>query len=827
MPITSIFWSGNTGRDIHVLRGGSTRDLTHESLAFTKTDGTTQFADEYLVQVADVTLTFTPVFRGNQQGTDFVGDNNGIRVNTGIGSVSVDAAIPANVKNNFIIEVTATNDGDHTAFHETIRVQIHGSVNQVWLTPDLLTVRPVGALPETSNYRFSVRAQFDDGIVGDLTDNHGVTWQPADRVDDEGKLRLLAGDNVGNSIFMNATLPAEFGGASTPVGPTLRIGQRWSDEPSPPRLSIVAGGALPATGLAENSPNVLFLGDGFRAEDEPSFNQIVDTFVHHLKNNQLMRPYNFLSGSMNFWRAFAAADQLGISYRSEMYLSGINPYARPIPAVEKPPAAGQWKLEHLLYQVGLPVPSDAADARTVAVLKAEWARLLQVDPAPNVSDDLVLRWKALAKRTFLEEHDSFPGMQYGEPPAANQEDTLQLNIHEDRAGTAGLTPFYRVLGSDDVALADARPVGVLWAEKTFRFDNTDLVVLISPLPGGRALNGTGFIAVSTLGGNVYIPVKAVPGKNAFTFDFTTIPTDVEADRSRTIAHELGHSFGLGDEYADFDRTFPNPHADASDANLESLADTQIPDPNNPANHIISGDQISWVWHRITAAAVVEGNITAIGLDTFRIPVIPDVSFRFKQGDQLILRPRTWGQPLRKFDPTEISGTLIVTDPPESDALLVRSTTTAISAQRYPSGSLIYIPKPAPASVLSVAYPYAEMVAKNVKDAITTNRKPLTVIPCVLDQNDTQTPILDNTEGRTPVANIPASLADMTRIVGLYAGGALSSCGIFHPTGQCMMRQDHEAHAEFCAVCRYIMVDFINPAFHPDIDAFYDVIYPLR
>ena len=313
----------------------------------------------YLIQVADVTLTFTPIFKGTQQGNQFVGDRNGISVNTGLGSVSVDAAIPINVKTNFIIEVTATNDGDHTAFHETIRVQIHASVTQVWLTPDLLTVRPVGALPETSSYRFSVRAQFDDGIVGDLTDNHGVTWGPAGRLDDEGKLLLLAGDSAGDNVFINATLPAELGGASTPVGPTLRIGRRWSDEPSPPRLSIVAGGALPATGVAENSPNVLFLGDGFRAEDEPSFNQIVDTFVHHLKNNQLMRPYNLLSGSMNFWRAFAAADQLGISYRSEMYLSGINPYARPIPAVEKPPAAGQWKLEHLLYQVGLPVPGDA------------------------------------------------------------------------------------------------------------------------------------------------------------------------------------------------------------------------------------------------------------------------------------------------------------------------------------------------------------------------------------------------------------------------------------------------------------------------------------
>jgi hypothetical protein len=175
---------------------------------------------------------------------------------------------------------------------------------------------------------------------------------------------------------------------------------------------------------------------------------------------------------------------------------------------------------------------------------------------------------------------------------------------------------------------------------------------------------------------------------------------------------------------------------------------------------------------------------------------------------------------------DISKALIVTEPPEIDAVVVRAV-GAISAQRFPSGSLLFKPKPAPASVLSLAYPYAEMVAKNIKDAITTNKKPLTVAPCVMDQDDTQLPILDNTEGRTPVANLRPGLADTTRIVGLYAGGALSSCGIFHPTGQCMMRQDHEAHAEFCAVCRYIMVDMIAPDFHPEIDADYDQIYPLR
>jgi hypothetical protein len=43
----------------------------------------------------------------------------------------------------------------------------------------------------------------------------------------------------------------------------------------------------------------------------------------------------------------------------------------------------------------------------------------------------------------------------------------------------------------------------------------------------------------------------------------------------------------------------------------------------------------------------------------------------------------------------------------------------------------------------------------------------------------------------------------------------------------MMRQDHEEHAQFCAVCRYIMVDFINPFRHFQIDLDYADIYPLE
>jgi hypothetical protein len=110
-----------------------------------------------------------------------------------------------------------------------------------------------------------------------------------------------------------------------------------------------------------------------------------------------------------------------------------------------------------------------------------------------------------------------------------------------------------------------------------------------------------------------------------------------------------------------------------------------------------------------------------------------------------------------------------------------------------------------------------MVAKNVKDAITSTRRPLTDVPCVFEEG-IQVPILDD------VAHLKLGI-DPPSVVGLYAGGARSPCGIFHPTGSCMMRQKPDSHSAFCAVCRYIMVDLVAPEFHPEIDADYDTNYP--
>lgn len=844
MPITRVFFSGNTGRDIHVLRNNTpTRALNQQALKFRPLHGPDVFAELYTG--GDVTLTFTPLFKGAAQGNNFVGDNNGITVNMQTGVVTVANGIPQNVKHNFLIEVSALNAGDDPSktLFESIRVQIHNAVTQVWLTPEKLTVRPIDdpTVPTPTPYRFSVRAQFDDGLVGDLTEGHGVTWSDAGtHVNaNTGEITVLPADVPDSNVFVTATLPAQLGGAATPLGPTLHIAAAFSKQPSPPKLTIVPGGGLPSSTTVENAANIVLVSDGFRSGDEDSFNQIVNSLVHFLKTNRLVRPYDVLAGRMNFWKLFIPADDAGISVRGEVTTSqrtdtsGTHTFAQLVPAVVRPPVDPpapkppiQWQLPHLLYAAGLPFPGDEAPARTPAILRTEWGKLLQHDPTPNLTgDDVVKAWKKLARRTLVEDRNDFPGLSLGLGPTSSERDTSFVRFHPERVGLVLLQEILATLGSDDMTLSDGRPVGVLWHENSFRFDNRNFLILVSALPGGRAGNQPTaigkFVALNSANATDF-RVKAVPGTNAFALDVDTVPTDVQADIARSFGHELGHSLGLGDEYVELPLPFNRPSADAAHANLESEADAQIPDPNDATKKILSGDQISWVWHRIQAAAVVSGAITLdSGLDTFRVPVEPDISFRFVKDDELLLRSRTWGQPLHKYDPIDISGSLTVLESPQPDSILVRSSATDIT--RFPAGSLLYKPTPAPASVRSITYPFAEMVAKNIKDAITKNRRALVE---VAGPNETpQIPSIDNEDGRTRVDSPKVDPDNLPRIVGLYAGGAGFVSAIFHPTGQCMMRNDHDAKAEFCAVCRYILVDFIAPEFHPEIDADYDKIYP--
>jgi IgA Peptidase M64 len=598
----------------------------------------------------------------------------------------------------------------------------------------------------------------------------------------------------------------------------VHVGPPWSAAPNLPKVGIVPGGGWPGTLKPEVAPNVLFFGDGFPEAARNSFEQVTNSFVHFMKSDSMVRPFDLLATSINFWRTFVAAP-FGISVRSEVWIrtEDAKTVAKPVPIPSAAVGDEKWELPNMLYAVGLPVAADAA--KPDATLKAEWATLVDPDPAPKLTASLIKRWKNLATRTFIDEVDGFPGMSYGVVPAINQDFGNMLDLHDDRGGVAALKLLYPLLQSDSgVALDGAQPIGNVWAttDPRWHFDNTDLVVLVSSIPGGRALNGSGFIAISTSNGNIDLPVTGLAGR--FTLDPLPIPTTASADSCHTMTHELGHSFGLGDEYEDLRQRKQN-----QDEAYEDSANLTTEKHAQDVNGNFSGDEVRWNWHRIRKAGLIEGAITEPSPGVFKIPLRVGDGLQFAKGDKLLLRLRERHTALPKH-PTvlAIAKQLEIGIAPTADSIIAvaatAGATTLPDLAGFAPGSIVYVPTPAPGSAAATT-PYAEMIALNVKNEISAHNRPLTSVPCANKINhDVQVPDLKN-------ISIRGCFSHKTRIVGLYEGGNRFACGVFHPTGECMMRHSHEESAQFCAVCRYIVVDFVNPFLHFQIDRDYAEIYP--
>jgi hypothetical protein len=909
MPITGIRWDPDTtaNRDIHVLRGQSSADLTIDRLQFVVDVITHPFAQDYLAAAHhDVALAFVvdPV------PADDVFENQGIEVDGDTGQVTLTHNQPPADDdprtNNFILVVTASNPADDSEIDsDRIRVHIHTSVTDFALTPQTLTIRPTQATraaPEQTAYRFTLRAVFDDRTMGDLTAFHGVVWSsnPPDRVDSAtGKISIGVGDTDGTVITVTATLPAAFGGGARTA--TVQIAKPWRDDPDVPLASIVVGGGWPGTTLPDTAPNVLFLGDGYLDVDQGAFRRSVTTEVHHLKHDRLLRPYDLLCTSMNFWSAFVPANARGIAVRCEVYDDGDDTWL-PVPPPERPPADGFWKIGHLIFQVGLPIPDDAG--KNNDTLFDEWDARLENDlPRDRIRPGTIAYWRRIATRAFVEELDNFPGMALGDPPAATTTPgTPFLSLHPDRCGRAGLDTLLSALRSvSGVQFGPGANIGAVWSRPQLRqnltdyalhdvvrvadnprrmfvcttagtsdlsepadyasalppdsitdgtavfrtvqptFDNSSFVIILSSFPAGRGQNisrdgdDPAYIAMSIHGGNNAIPVLPAPNGVGLALAVSDVAADAELDACRVTAHELGHSLGLGDEYVKFERLYPFDQSDLLDQlNLQTANDLM-------PGSFIEPDRIRWNWHRVRKAAVIRDTITSVAAGAFRIPVVVGQAGQFKLNDIVLLRLRVAGFFLDAAPDATVSEPLQIAIAPStsvsSDYVVIQAApgTTIMPDffDPYIPGSILFAPVPAPSSVRDPDdYPFAEMVAKNVKDLIADTGEALYQRP---DPADLTKEMRDNKEvqdptltGLTPgLPGRPFCFKVQPKIVGLYGGGAQYASGIYHPAGLCVMRNSHVETTEFCAVCRYIMVDYVDPFKHFEIDRDYDDIYPLR
>lgn len=852
MPISRILYNDQRGdgNDIHLLWGETSRELSVVSLVAIEVLPTGEERSHFAAAYphADIDIAFRPLFRATFIEPNYEGF--GIRVNSKTGAVSfTTASPPPQFPTNFIVEavVTVNLGGIDKALIEPARIRVHvHPARRIWLTPNPMTVRRfTAASDEDTESRFTVRAEFTDGTVGDVTDHHGVSWSPARNVDVDatgtrtGRLKIDAGDAAGTTVTITATW------RSVSATADMLIAGPWASDSAMPQADLVDGHPDTWAGTINprTVPNVLIFGDGFLKGDVPKLEPITNMIGHHLKTDPLTRPFDLLATSMNFWRVAVPAPTRGISVRCEVYTWNASgrTWAKPVPPALPPVPGKGWGLSTLLYMAGLPIPEDASVPNNV--LHKRWAGAMRdpppeisaTDPLPDQWTQLINEWKQIATRTFIDEIDGFPAMALGSPPsAAESSPTPLLRLHPYRGADRGLRSFFPVLRATNNVVLDGpfatNALGNVWAEAlpTSHFDNASLVVVLSGIKGGRpqsvpaqtlAIDPTlpaqpAHIAMSLDSGNYSMPVRAVVGRRAVAFDFfEPVPDSVSRDLWRTMAHELGHSFGLGDEYVDLPGRYTLAEASVNGwGNLTTEAGVTLGGAINAA-------AIKWQWHRARKAAFVGvdgggvGGPIALPGGNLNVPLLRSGGLQFAVGDPVFLRQRQWRKVIGRAPITSVLLQVVAVNPNGS------SVTVSGALGNYPAtfgdGSVLYVP------VWDPALPavFLDLVAPKIAKFINDNKRPLTPWPCdPSDQPDSQVPEFDGYDGFWSHKN------DI-RTIGLYSGGARQGCGIFHPAGQCMMRNSHLAVNEFCHVCRFVLVELIDARAHFAIDRDYDAAYP--
>lgn len=836
MPIKQMYFDGDSGRDIHVLRTQTTRSLTAPwNIALVDADDTVHAASVYLPLHPEVELHFRPVFDAVRAGTQYTGF--GISVNIATGVVSFPGPFSADTPHNFLVEcLVVRNDGGAEPIETLVmRVHLHTSVKAITVTPPRLTIRRLTASgADETRYRFTVRAEFDDDVVGDVTHGHGISWTPPQHFTPTGFFLIPAGIvPSATPIAVTAAPPAAW--AVPPVQANVVVAQPWQADPALVNIDLVEGarstwGATPAPAEV---PNVLLLGQGFTAADIPVFEGIASGLVNAQKGDPITLPYDRLGGAMNYWRVAVPAALRGAPIRCEVYLEeafdtahGIfRTFALPVPRPKRREDNSPWTRENLIYAAGLPIPADAAGKRSVAEIRNHWKVLfppptrLQVDSIPAA---IISLWQEFATRTFFEEFETLPALVRGSPPAASDpSEHTHVDPDPDRGGDAELERFLAALqASIPVTLPGGNRLGTLWAEDNtaVAFNNRRLIAHISN-SRGRAHGGP-FVSLPLQSRLSVAPFRRSPGSRLLTVDSDALKPAVgqELNVFRILAHELAHQFGLGDEYVEVART-----STFTEADLTAAANLTTEETVRARGRFDSRD-IKWNWERIAKAAVINGPVVSLGSGVYRVPVRPPQALAFKKTDIVRIRLRLAGKPLQRSPPTWGDFTVDSIGPGGADLTITEAAPNTIALPG--TGSVIYAPVPAPASA---GYPYARLISPLVERYIDGNDRPLTPRVCdpkavLAHGGEVQVPeewplLISTTDFLWSRRNVPL-------IVGLYAGGARFACGIYHPVGWCMMRNTRPAKRleAFCPVCRYVLVDFIDPSQHGSIDRLYEEIY---
>ncbi|MEV6974066.1 M64 family metallopeptidase [Kitasatospora sp. NPDC093806] len=762
--------------------------------------------------------------------------------------------------------ITATTPGvflfqAHTKTNHIVgRLQVHRSIVGWWFGNDSITTPLDRTLAHTqpSIYaKFSDDADVGTDLIGDITGHGYVQLAPA--AADSARIAVSPQGRV-QGLVVSPTAPADtpwtLTGTLPGLGPPQDLKVRVIDYTAKYPVVQQQGGGL--AGL-DDKHNVLFLGEGFRAQDEAVFDEIVTRAVHEMFEKPAHEPYGILRGSFNVFKAFAPSQQRALTCGFKIedgYEEEVNGEVLgagfPVP-FNGDLGAGGYTVEELVQRVGLPMRGEHR-----ANLPDTWAgQDLKDFKKSMVGPALVERWKKQQSVGIPHARDTFFGLHLGArladrssgsgPPAEKPSATDPVNDEKVRTFVARLYEFYQNEPTRNVTLDPRRHPPELYLSASYVNPANTLLRFVKWLRLGGSTIEVGeqwqpvdgvfrpsrgliaLIAYDDLAGGTNLNVRTVTAQSvgvqtslgyvyASAADRRHLrratPDRIEVDHDdvvQTVAHEFGHSFNLGDEYEYFggDGGGAAQTTEMSEDNLAARGFLHV--AGEPDDHI-NPDAVKWFkLPRIrTASALLQDSVNVTSpVRGVKLVVGPrnlaEWELARKEFSEVRLRAfgllPPYGQqlPLPSKPQDYLEGLIVGAVLPGEGAIIV----SRAGSQPFPTfvkGSLAFVPlKDKQHRVLQVVEP-------KVLTFLQTSHLPMNQ-----DRDTTKKNDKDDNPVAIPDFSPPCHAA---RLIGVYEGGNHYAEAYYRPTGRCKMRK---SSVDFCHVCAWLIVNRVDPGSHALLD----------
>ena len=676
-----------------------------------------------------------------------------------------------------------------------VRIYVHEGIEEYWIGNNQVTIHR-----GEDNYVLSVYGYFSDGIIGDISCHRYIDFRsngPEVLIDDNHDKGRITG--VTPTHNGPVQLEAQIGNKSIQQVEAQVID--WIHTPKP-ILKCIAGSAD-----VNNRENILFIAEGFKANQENVFNALAHNLSHRLLNGKDNSPFNLLKDRFNIWVAFEPSPEEGATVSRPVHVSlDLKERGKLLETDVNNDPLGQsdyYLLQAKDNRYGIAFGHRYGD---------QTSKQINGTP-PNVNQwyvpggstrvslkfdrrRLPRNWRAsLQVNSYIDALRVNPNFHTGAQYANVQ------NIWKNTGKNARLVCW---VVNDDLAGSAVRA--------------GDISGLKFPAKQDPQINNIFFPGLPTLKTFDHTPrtltLKTTPG----------LPSKVEGVNipaiTATLAHELGHSFGLGDEYETGSETTLSQNDTDNQERVEGYPNLthfwQVKDGSNK----IDLNKVVWnQWHRIRVSATLTQPAQS-GTPFLQISPTSALFWMLYHDhidQEVYIRTRDINFDHDNEDGNQkyISGPFIIDS--------INQVTGEIEllselTRDFPAGSIVYAPKKQSNTTLSLIHP---VVANFFNDPAGNNKEPFAKKDRALDE--CQTP---NTDPSSAPAITTPSFAKANRqyIVALYEGGMKHNCNVYRPSGQCRMRDDdtliNKMYPEFCAVCKYHLVNKIDPEKLGDLDKEY-------